>query len=191
MCCDGIIWGGKPLVRRRTDRVSGGVSPRNILRFLSTTDHPPLYFFLEHYCRVFFGNSEFALRLLSALFGTASLPVFYLLAKKILNDSMAVALANNFPFSNVNCSLDRALGLLEPYRPLRDVLQPSEIRDCHSQELDPHTFCVRSPHDSSTARSGAACERNLKLASHRHVVDRVDEAAVKADSAHRTGQANT
>jgi Dolichyl-phosphate-mannose-protein mannosyltransferase len=42
---------------------------------------------------VLFGNSEYALRALSAFFGTLSLPVFYFLAKKVLRDSMAVALA--------------------------------------------------------------------------------------------------
>jgi uncharacterized membrane protein len=40
-----------------------------------------------------FGRSEYGLRALSAFVGTLSLPVFFLLAKKVLKDSMAVALA--------------------------------------------------------------------------------------------------
>ena len=70
------------------------LSPSNLVHYLiRTSAHPPLYFLLEHYWRGLFGNSEYALRALSALFGTISLPVFYLFAKKILRDSIAAALA--------------------------------------------------------------------------------------------------
>jgi len=72
---------------------AAGLSPANILRFAQSSDHPPLYFLLEHYWVGLFGNSEYALRSLSALFGTLSLPVFYLLARKVLKESMAVAMA--------------------------------------------------------------------------------------------------
>jgi uncharacterized membrane protein len=75
----------------QTDFASG-LSPANIVRFAQSSDHPPLYFLLQHYWRALFGNSEYALRGLSAFFGTLSLPVFYFLAKKVLKDSMAVAL---------------------------------------------------------------------------------------------------
>ena len=70
------------------------LSPGDIVRFLARFDvHPPLYFLLEHYWRALFGSSEFALRALSALSGTLSFPVFYLLARRVLRDRMAVALA--------------------------------------------------------------------------------------------------
>ena len=72
---------------------ASGLSPANIVRFARNDNAPPLYFLLQHYWGALFGNSEYALRGLSALFGTLSLPVFYLLAKKVLKDSMAVALA--------------------------------------------------------------------------------------------------
>ncbi len=72
---------------------ASGLSPRNIVRFAQSSDHPPLYFLLQHYWGLLFGNSEYALRALSAFFGTLSLPVFYFLAKRVLKDSMAVALA--------------------------------------------------------------------------------------------------
>jgi mannosyltransferase len=68
-------------------------SPAKIVRFAQRNDTPPLYFLLLHYWEALFGNSEYALRALSALFGTLSLPVFYFLAKKLLKDSMAMALA--------------------------------------------------------------------------------------------------
>lgn len=70
------------------------LSPGDGIRFLAQTSaHPPLYFLLEHYWRALFGDSEFALRSLSAIFGTLSFPIFYLLAKKVLKDSTTVALA--------------------------------------------------------------------------------------------------
>lgn len=72
---------------------AASLSPLNIIRFAQSSDAPPLYFLLLHYWRALFGNSESALRAMSAFFGTLSLPVFYLLAKKVLRDSMAVAVA--------------------------------------------------------------------------------------------------
>ena len=70
-----------------------GLSPAELLRFARSDTYPPLYFFLQRYWAALFGNSEYALRALSALFGTLSVPVFYLLAKKVLRDGLAVALA--------------------------------------------------------------------------------------------------
>jgi uncharacterized membrane protein len=72
---------------------AASLSPAGIVRFTHGIDHPPLYFLLLHYWIAVFGNTVFALRALSALFGTLSLPVFYLLAKRVLKDSMAVAVA--------------------------------------------------------------------------------------------------
>jgi mannosyltransferase len=72
---------------------AANLSPAKIIRFAQSSDAPPLYFLLEHYWIALFGNSESALRAMSALFGSLSLPVFYLMAKKVLKDSMAVALA--------------------------------------------------------------------------------------------------
>jgi uncharacterized membrane protein len=69
------------------------LSPANVVRFARSDTYPPLYPLLQHYWGVLFGNSEYALRGISAFSGTLSLPVFYLLAKKVLRDSMAVALA--------------------------------------------------------------------------------------------------
>jgi mannosyltransferase len=72
---------------------ASSLSPADVVRFARSDNQPPLYYLLQHYWGILFGNSEFALRGLSAFFGTLSLPVFYLLAKKVLKDSMAVALA--------------------------------------------------------------------------------------------------
>jgi 4-amino-4-deoxy-L-arabinose transferase-like glycosyltransferase len=72
---------------------AASLSPGDILRFARSDNQPPLYYLLQHYWGTLFGNSEYALRALSAFVGTLSLPVFYLLAKKVLSDSMAVVLA--------------------------------------------------------------------------------------------------
>ena len=71
---------------------ASNLSPMHIIPFARSDNQAPLYYLLQHYWGLLFGNSEFALRALSALFGTLSLPVFYLLAKKVLKDNLAVAL---------------------------------------------------------------------------------------------------
>src|SRR6266404_6883592 len=48
-----------------------------------------LYYFLLHFWQGV-GTNEFALRLLSVLFGTASIPVIYLLSKKLFNTKTAL-----------------------------------------------------------------------------------------------------
>ncbi|MCC6606727.1 MAG: glycosyltransferase family 39 protein [Anaerolineae bacterium] len=45
--------------------------------------HPPLYFWLLHFWRLLSGESEFGLRLLSAIFGLLTIPATYLLGKRI------------------------------------------------------------------------------------------------------------
>ena len=70
-----------------------GLPLGRIIPFAKSDNQAPLYYLMQHFWGVLFGNSEFALRALSALFGTLSLPIFYLLAKKVLKDGIAVALA--------------------------------------------------------------------------------------------------
>src|SRR5260370_25518756 len=64
---------------------ASGLSVDRIIPFSRSDNQAPLYYLLQHYWVLLFGNSEFALRALSALFGTLSLAVFYLLAKRVLN----------------------------------------------------------------------------------------------------------
>lgn len=64
-----------------------------ILTFARSDNQLPLYYLLQHYWDALFGNSEFALRALSAVFGTLSLPVAYALAKKVLRDELPTAIA--------------------------------------------------------------------------------------------------
>jgi mannosyltransferase len=70
-----------------------GVSLKRIVLVAQGSDFPPLYFMMARWWTALFGNSEVALRSLSAFAGTLSLPVFYALCKKVLNDRMAEALA--------------------------------------------------------------------------------------------------
>ena len=72
--------------------------PYGIMNNLLNVDlqHTPLYFFLLHFWIKLFGDSEFAIRFLSFLFGIASLPLVYVVARKLSSKilafvSMAVA----------------------------------------------------------------------------------------------------
>jgi uncharacterized membrane protein len=71
------------------------VSNNSLGELLSQTRsfHPPLSF-LTNYAFLLFGQSEFFLRLPSALFGFASLPVFYILTQELT--SKRVALVSTF-----------------------------------------------------------------------------------------------
>ena len=68
-------------------------SPQQIWHALSIDTSPPLYYILLHYWLKCLGTSAISLRALSALFGTLSILLVYLLARKILADSTSVALA--------------------------------------------------------------------------------------------------
>lgn len=70
-----------------------GLSSADIVRYAQNSDAPPLYFLLLHYWQNLFGNSEAALRGMSALCGTLSIPIFYAFAKKVLKGAMAVTMA--------------------------------------------------------------------------------------------------
>ena len=72
---------------------ASGLPVGRIIPFARSDNQAPLYYLLQHYWDVLFGDSEFALRALSALLGTLALPIFYLLAKRVLKDGMAAALA--------------------------------------------------------------------------------------------------
>jgi uncharacterized membrane protein len=66
-------------------------SPADIWRSLENDASPPLYYVLLHYWDLLFGIDW--MRGLSAFVGTLSIPLFYLLARKILVDKSAVVVA--------------------------------------------------------------------------------------------------
>jgi uncharacterized membrane protein len=59
--------------------------PKGILDNLLTLDlqHTPLYFFALHFWIKLFGDSEVAMRTLSLIFGIATVPMVYLVARKL------------------------------------------------------------------------------------------------------------
>jgi uncharacterized membrane protein len=68
-------------------------SLREIWRGVAADTSPPLYYFLLHAWIRLFGISEFALRSMSALFETLSIPVFLLIARRVLQDKLPIAAA--------------------------------------------------------------------------------------------------
>jgi 4-amino-4-deoxy-L-arabinose transferase-like glycosyltransferase len=64
-----------------------------IWRGVASDTSPPLYYFLLHGWTRLFGISEVSLRSMSAFFETLSIPLFYLIARRILQDKFAIAIA--------------------------------------------------------------------------------------------------
>lgn len=60
-------------------------APAGIIEATAKDVHPPLYYFALHYWMLAFGNSETAVRLLSALFGILALFVIYKLASRMFD----------------------------------------------------------------------------------------------------------
>ena len=56
----------------------------------SSDVHPPLYYFLLHYWIAFLGSSEFKIRLLSAIFGSASLWPMYKIGRILFNQFVGI-----------------------------------------------------------------------------------------------------
>ncbi len=72
---------------------SAALATRNlatITRDAAHDIHPPLYYYLLHFWVRIFGNSEIALRSLSALMGTALVFVTYLLGQELFNRRLAL-----------------------------------------------------------------------------------------------------
>ncbi|MFP4320884.1 MAG: glycosyltransferase family 39 protein [Anaerolineales bacterium] len=64
--------------------LSDGSSPAEVIRGMVDDQHPPLYFLLMHIWRGLAGDSEFALRALSAFFSLLTLPALYQLGRYTL-----------------------------------------------------------------------------------------------------------
>ncbi|MRS03036.1 hypothetical protein EG832_07410, partial [bacterium] len=64
--------------------------------------HPPLYYFLLHFWVGINGSSPYFARLLSVLFGVGTIPIFYLIGKRLSGPLMGVAAAAFLAFSPFN-----------------------------------------------------------------------------------------
>jgi hypothetical protein len=67
-----------------------GDSPTEMVEKLKDDGHPPLYFILMFMWKSLFGESELSVRLLSVLFGMASLAVVYWLGKNVINERVGL-----------------------------------------------------------------------------------------------------
>ncbi|MBN2548083.1 MAG: glycosyltransferase family 39 protein [Anaerolineales bacterium] len=64
--------------------------------------HPPLYYLLLHYWIKLTGDTPYDVRLLSALFGAATIPIIYLIGKRMSGVVMGLAAALILAFSPFN-----------------------------------------------------------------------------------------
>jgi mannosyltransferase len=68
--------------------------------YISTTDNnPPVFYWIEH-VMLYFGSGETVLRLIPALVGTCTIPVFYLLGKEFVNRETGIIAAALLTFSS-------------------------------------------------------------------------------------------
>jgi hypothetical protein len=75
-------------------------SVAGILQWIVRIDqHPPLYYFLLHYWMGLTGDTAYYVRFLSVLFGTATIPIMYLIGKRLSGTMMGVAAAAILAFS--------------------------------------------------------------------------------------------
>jgi hypothetical protein len=73
------------------------MSHHNILDMLQwivrIDQHPPLYYLLLHYWIARYGDTPYYARMFSALFGTATIPVIYLIGKRMAGEVVGLAAA--------------------------------------------------------------------------------------------------
>lgn len=75
----------------------------DMLHWIVTIDqHPPLYYLLLHPWVALLGDTPYNARLLSALFGTAAIPIIYLIGKRIAGVAVGMAAATLLAFSPFN-----------------------------------------------------------------------------------------
>ena len=69
-------------------------SVSDMLQWIVKIDqHPPLYYFMLHYWVAFKGDTPYDARLLSVLFGVGTIPVIYLIGKRLSNALVGLAAA--------------------------------------------------------------------------------------------------
>jgi hypothetical protein len=78
-------------------------SVADMLHWIARIDqHPPLYYLLLHYWMALNGHTPYPVRLLSALFGAGTIPIIYLIGKRISGAVMGLAAAVFLAFSPFN-----------------------------------------------------------------------------------------
>jgi uncharacterized membrane protein len=78
-------------------------SVADMLQWIVRIDqHPPLYYLLLHYWIALNGDTPYDVRLLSVLFGAGTIPVIYLIGKRMSGVVMGLAAAVLLAFSLFN-----------------------------------------------------------------------------------------
>jgi hypothetical protein len=78
-------------------------SVADMLQWVARIDqHPPLYYLLLHYWIALKGDAAYYVRMLSALFGAGTIPVIYLIGKRMSGAVMGLAAAVLLAFSPFN-----------------------------------------------------------------------------------------
>jgi mannosyltransferase len=78
-------------------------SVHNMLQWIVKIDqHPPLYYLLLHYWIAHYGDTAYYARLLSVLFGAGTIPIIYLIGKRISGAIVGLAAAVFLAFSPFN-----------------------------------------------------------------------------------------
>jgi mannosyltransferase len=78
-------------------------SVADMLHWLVRIDqHPPLYYLLLHYWIAFNGDAPSSVRMLSVLFGAGTIPIIYLIGKRISGATMGLAAAVILALSTFN-----------------------------------------------------------------------------------------
>jgi mannosyltransferase len=75
----------------------------DMLQWLVKIDqHPPLYYFLFHFWTELNGSSPYFARLFSVIFGTATIPIIYLIGKRMSGAVVGICAAAILAFSTIN-----------------------------------------------------------------------------------------
>ncbi len=75
------------------------------------SQHPPLYYLLLHYWMALNGDTPYNIRLLSALFGAGTIPIIYLIGKRMSGAMMGLAAAALLAFSPFSIRLAQDTGM--------------------------------------------------------------------------------
>lgn len=76
--------------------------PEMMQWIIKIDQHPPVYYLLLHYWIANYGDTPYYVRLLSALFGTLTIPIIYLIGKRISSVQIGLAAAVFMCFSTFN-----------------------------------------------------------------------------------------
>ncbi len=118
-------------------------SVADMLQWTARIDqHPPLYYLLLHYWIALNGDTPYYVRLLSALFGAGTIPIIYLIGKRLSGTAVGLAAAVFLAFSPFNIRFAQEAGMytfltfnaaVAMYALVRLLTDPRSVRPIGSQ----------------------------------------------------------